>query len=161
MAGTDGRNSNRAALNVTSSPHRQLAAKLGRETIERTIDDFYERVRRHPNLAPYFAGVKDWDETKAHIAHFWWIDLGGRRYRPDIYNPTAVHRHLNIPPEQVDPWLELFVAAVADNVAADLAEVWLARVRKMAEWIRIQLSDPQQQADMIDRLRGVESTDHR
>ena len=134
--------------------HRELSALIGRETIERTIGSFYDSVRRHAQLAPYFAGVKDWNETKAHIAHFWWIDLGGERYRPDIYNPTAVHRQLAIPPSLVDPWLELFEAAVNAHLPAELAEPWLQRVSKMAAWIRIELSEPEDKPGLLAILRG-------
>jgi hemoglobin len=125
-----------------STSHRELAARLGRETITAVVADFYERARRDPDLGPSFAQVKDWDEVKARIGHFWWIDLGGKRYRDDIYNPHTVHRHFGVRPEQVDPWLRLFEATVRDHLPADLAEVWLSRARRMAEWVRVELQKP-------------------
>ena len=64
--------------------HRDLAALLGRERITTVVADFYDRVRHDPELGPTFAGVRDWDEVKARIGHFWWIDLGGERYRDDV-----------------------------------------------------------------------------
>jgi hemoglobin len=125
-----------------STSHRELAARLGRETITAVVADFYERARRDPDLGPSFAQVKDWDEVKARIGHFWWIDLGGERYRDDVYNPHTVHRHFGVRPEQVDPWLRLFEATVRDHLPADLAEVWLSRARRMADWVRIELQKP-------------------
>jgi hemoglobin len=122
--------------------HRDLAALLGRERITAVVADFYDRVRRDPELGPTFAEVRDWDEVKARIGHFWWLDLGGQRYRDDIYNPHTVHRHFGVRPEQVDPWLRLFEATVRDHLPAELAEVWLARVRRMAEWVRTELQNP-------------------
>lgn len=125
-----------------STSHRELAARLGRETITAVVADFYERARRDPDLGPSFAQVKDWDEVKARIGHFWWIDLGGERYRDDVYNPHTVHRHFGVRPEQVDPWLRLFEATVRDHLPADLAEVWLSRARRMADWVRVELQKP-------------------
>jgi hemoglobin len=128
---------------VTTTPaHRQLAARLGRDTIAAVIGDFYERVRRDPELAPTFAQVRDWDEVKARIAHFWWLDLGGDRYRDDIYNPHTVHRHFGARPEQVDPWLRLFEATLRDHLPQDLADIWLTRARRMADWVRTELQNP-------------------
>lgn len=122
--------------------HRDLAALLGRERITAVVADFYERVRRDPELGPTFAEVRDWDEVKARIGHFWWLDLGGQRYRDDIYNPHTVHRRFGVRPEQVDPWLRLFEATVRDHLPAELAEVWLGRARRMAEWVRTELQNP-------------------
>ena len=122
--------------------HRDLAALLGRERIAAVVADFYDRVRHDPELGPTFAGVRDWDEVKARIGHFWWLDLGGQRYRDDIYNPHTVHRHFGVRPEQVDPWLRLFETTVRDHLPAELADVWLTRVRRMAEWVRTELQNP-------------------
>lgn len=130
--------------------HRDLAALLGHDTIAVVVADFYERVQRAPALAPTFAHVADWDEVKRRLAHFWWIDLGGERYRDDIYNPHAVHRHFGARPDQVDPWLRLFEATVRDHLPVDLAEVWIARVRRMADWIRMELQKPEPAGNATD-----------
>ncbi len=122
--------------------HRDLAALLGRETIAAVVADFYDRVQRDPALAPTFTHVKDWDAVKTRLAHFWWIDLGGARYRDDVYNPHTVHRHVGARPQQVEPWLRLFEATVRDHVPADLAERWLTRVRRMADWVHQELQKP-------------------
>lgn len=124
----------------TTLTHRDLHALIGRDGIARVINRFYDAVPRHPTLAPYFQHVTDWDEVKAHLAHFWWIDMGGERYRPDIYNPTDVHRHFKVPPELVDDWLALFTEIVRDELPAEHADGWLKRVGKMADWTRIELA---------------------
>jgi hemoglobin len=122
--------------------HRELSARLGRDCITAVVSDFYQRVQNDPALAPSFSQVRDWDAVKARLAHFWWIDLGGARYRDDVYNPHAVHRHFGVTPEQVEPWRRLFEATVHDHLPPDLAEVWLERVRRMADWVRIELQKP-------------------
>jgi len=126
----------------SAHPHRQLAEHLGRDTIAAVIADFYERARHDPDLGPTFAQVRDWDEVKARIAHFWWLDLGGERYRDDIYNPHTVHRHFGVRPEQVDPWLRLFEATLRDRLPPDDADIWLTRARRMADWVRTELQHP-------------------
>ena len=123
---------------------RELHQQLGKETIHAVVASFYDRIRDHPTLGGYFSSVKNWDELKTRIGHFWWLDLGGERYREDVYNPHAVHRHLQIPPTLIDDWLALFKANLDDNLPADAASAWLTRATKMAEWIRIDLQQHQQ-----------------
>jgi hemoglobin len=130
---------------ATKNAFRDLHNQLGKETIQAVIDSFYDRIRDHPTLGGFFAEVKDWDELKQRIGHFWWIDLGGERYREDIYNPHAVHRHLQIPPDLIDDWLTLFAANLEDNLPVVAADAWLGRATTMAEWIRIDLQQHQQQ----------------
>ena len=127
-----------------NSSFRELHQTLGKESIHNVVADFYDRIREHPTLGQYFSAIKDWGELKKRIGHFWWIDLGGERYREDVYNPHAVHRHLQIPPDLIDDWLTLFAANLHDHLPADEANTWLARATKMAEWIRIDLQQHQQ-----------------
>ncbi len=119
--------------------HRQLHQTIGRQGIEKTVNLFYDRIRTHPALGPYFEQVRDWDELKQRIGHFWWLDLGGERYREDVYNPHAVHRHLQIPPALVDDWLELFSNTLYACLDEEQATTWFERAKKMAEWVRTEL----------------------
>lgn len=124
---------------LKSRAYRQLHDTLGKEVIQTVINSFYDRIKEHPSLGSYFSAVKDWDELKARIGHFWWIDLGGERYREDIYNPHAVHRYLKIPPILIDDWLLLFSTNLYEHLPKELAAIWFARATKMAEWIRTDL----------------------
>jgi len=126
-----------------SKAYRQLHATLGKEGILVVVNSFYDLIKAHPSLGSYFSEVKDWGELKARIGHFWWIDLGGERYREDIYNPHAVHRHLRIPPVLIDDWLVLFSSNVYEHLSKEHADIWLARATKMAEWIRTDLQQHQ------------------
>ena len=119
--------------------HLDLANLIGRERIAAVVADFYERVQHDPLLAATFAHVQDWQAVKTRLAHFWWIDLGGERYRDGVYNPHSVHRHFGARPDQVGPWLRLFEATVREHLPADLAEAWLMRVRRMADWVSVEL----------------------
>ena len=126
---------------IADKAYRQLHDTLGKASIQAVVDGFYERIRVHPSLGSYFSEVKDWDELKVRIGHFWWIDLGGKRYREDIYNPHAVHRHLKIPPVLIDDWLLLFEENLHEHLSDELASIWFARASKMAEWIRTDLQE--------------------
>lgn len=128
----------------TELSFRDLHQQLGKETIQAVVSSFYDRIREHPTLGPYFSVVKDWDELKDRISHFWWIDLGGERFREDVYNPHAIHRHLHIPPDLIDDWLALFAQNLKDHLPQEAASSWLQRATKMAEWIRIDLQQHQQ-----------------
>lgn len=122
--------------------HRELAARLGRDTIAAVVDAFYERLRIDPELGPNFAHVTDWSAVKARITEFWWRDLGGDRQGPAVFNPHAVHRRFGVRPEQVGPWLAQFEAVLRERLPADAAQVWLDRARRMGEWVQIELSRP-------------------
>ncbi|PCH83208.1 MAG: preprotein translocase [Piscirickettsiaceae bacterium] len=124
---------------TSSRAYRQLHVTLGKAEIQKVISRFYDLIKDHPSLGSYFSDVKDWGELKARLGHFWWIDLGGERYREDIYNPHAVHRFLKIPPVLIDDWLLLFSTNLHEHLPKESAEIWLARATQMAEWIRTDL----------------------
>ncbi len=124
--------------------YRELHVTLGKEKIQQVVSSFYDLIKVHPTLGGYFSEVKDWDELKDRIGHFWWIDLGGERYRQDIYNPHAVHRHLKIPPILLDDWVALFSSNLYKHLPKELADIWLARATKMAEWIGTDLQQHQE-----------------
>jgi len=121
--------------------YRQLHTVLGKEKILSVISHFYDLIPDHPTMGSYFSEVKDWDELKERLGHFWWIDLGGERYREDIYNPHAVHRYLRLPPELIDDWLVLFSGNLHEHLDEDSANAWMARATQMAEWIRTDLKE--------------------
>lgn len=131
------------ALN-TDRAYRELHVTLGKEKIQQVVSSFYDLIKVHPTLGGFFSEVKDWDELKDRIGHFWWIDLGGERYREDIYNPHAVHRYLKIPPILIDDWLVLFSGNLYNHLPKELADIWLARATTMAEWIRTDLQQHQE-----------------
>ena len=131
------------ALN-TDRAYRDLHVTLGKEKIQQVVSSFYDLIKVHPTLGGYFSEVKDWDELKDRIGHFWWIDLGGERYCQDIYNPHAVHRYLKIPPILIDDWLVLFSGNLYNHLPKELADIWLARATTMAEWIRTDLQQHQE-----------------
>ena len=127
-------------MNAANKAYRELWRQLGLDLIREIVGSFYDQARTHPRLGPYFDHVVDWEETKEHITHFWWIDMGGERYRPDIYNPVAVHRRFRVPAELVDDWVELFVDNLRRFLDEKQVDLWRTRVEKFAEWTRIELT---------------------
>ncbi len=117
----------------TRDTHRQI----GMERIRAVVDDFYNEVQTHPALAETFAVVDDWPEHKAKIAHFWWVSLGGERYRDDEYRVGPVHARNKVREEQVDEWLKLFRTVLEKHLEPELVEAWYARANNMGRSIRM------------------------
>ncbi|MEJ2687942.1 MAG: group III truncated hemoglobin [Gammaproteobacteria bacterium] len=115
---------------------RQTHARIGWERMAAVVDDFYDRVQAHPTLAVPFLMVSDWTLHKARLTHFWWVALGGRRYRPDRYDVAGKHLAVGVNDELVDDWLELFHATLREHLPGDLAEAWFRRARLMGGSVR-------------------------
>lgn len=116
---------------------RDTHVGIGLETIRQVVDDFYTRIQCHPTLAEPFMRVKDWPEHKARLSHFWWISLGGERYRDDRYRIAATHLPVGITDALVDDWLALFRATLDDYLEPDLAAHWYQRAEHMGRSIRM------------------------
>ncbi|MDN5872616.1 MAG: group III truncated hemoglobin [Nitrococcus sp.] len=116
---------------------RDTHTAIGHEAICRVVDDFYDRIQHHSTLAEPFARVKDWPEHKARLSHFWWISLGGERYRDDQYRVASTHLPIGISDALVDDWLALFHATLDDHLEPELAAQWFQRAEHMGRSIRM------------------------
>lgn len=116
---------------------RSTHEAIGLDTVAAVVDDFYSRVQAHPTLAEPFRRVEDWPEHKRRLTHFWWISLGGERYRDDQYRVAPLHVPLGITDELVDDWLALFETTLHDHLPPELAEAWMTRARNMGRSIRM------------------------
>lgn len=136
-------------MEARSGPERprQTHARIGRDGIAAVVDDFYDRVQMHPNLAIPFLMVSDWTLHKARLTHFWWMALGGERYRADRYDVAGKHLAVGVSDELVDDWLELFRTTLHEHLPGDLAEAWFHRARLMGVSVR-------QSADFYRRKAG-------
>ncbi|MGA7802153.1 MAG: group III truncated hemoglobin [Gammaproteobacteria bacterium] len=115
---------------------RQTHERIGHDRVAAVVDDFYERVQAHPALAVPFLMVNDWALHKARLTHFWWVALGGRRYRPDRYDVAGKHLAVGVNDALVDDWLALFDATLRDHLPPELAHAWLERARLMGVSVR-------------------------
>ncbi|MGD8429429.1 MAG: group III truncated hemoglobin [Ectothiorhodospiraceae bacterium] len=120
-----------------SERERDTHGAIGHDAIAAVVDDFYERIQRHPTLAKPFARVTDWPEHKARLTHFWWLSLGGERYRDDQFRVGPAHMSVGITEELVDDWLALFAETLGDHLEPEAAGLWLHRARHMGKSIRM------------------------
>ena len=106
---------------------QDIAHNLGRDRVSAVVSDFYDQVQRHETLATPFAIVGDWTEHKAHLAHFWWVTLGGKPYRTQPYRVAEKHALAGFTPELLADWLALFRTILDAHLPRDLAGEWYAR----------------------------------
>jgi hemoglobin len=116
---------------------RDIATHLGLDKVEAVIDDFYNRVQKHPTLAGPFGIVDDWEEHKAHLSHFWWVTLGGRPYRNKPYQVARKHAMAGFTPELLVDWLSLFRTTLNSHLPADTAEEWFARAANIGRSLKL------------------------
>ena len=104
-----------------------IAQTIGREKVAEVVSDFYDEIQRHATLAVPFGIVDHWTEHKAHLAHFWWVALGGKPYRDKSYRVAEKHAEAGFTPELLIDWLALFRDTLAKHLPPDLVEQWYAR----------------------------------
>ena len=116
---------------------RDTYALIGRVKIAAVVDDFYDRVQRHPTLSGPFARVSDWTEHKARLTHFWWLSLGGPAYRQDRYRVAEKHISVGITPELIADWLKLFQETLNDHLPEEVGALWFARASNIGASLRL------------------------
>lgn len=116
---------------------RDTNQAIGLNTIAAVVDDFYDRIQRHPTLAEPFTRVDDWPEHKERLTHFWWVSLGGNRYRDYQYRVGPIHMSVGVTDALVDDWLALLRATLDDHLEPELADAWYSRAQHMGRSIRM------------------------
>jgi hemoglobin len=108
--------------------------------IERLVDEFYRRIRMDPKLAPIFerAIPGDWGPHLATMRDFWSsVMLTSGRYKG---NPVAKHLQLEgLEPGLFDLWLGLFAETCHDLFNDELAALFSAKARRIAESLKLAL----------------------
>jgi hemoglobin len=99
--------------------------------IAQVVDTFYNRVQEHPSLKVPFARVTDWPHHKDRLTYFWWMILGGERFREESYAPVPKHFEANFSEPLLGEWLALFSATIRELVPEPLAALWIARARQI------------------------------
>jgi hemoglobin len=110
-----------------------VADDIGHARVAAVVDHFYAQVRQHPTLAAPFARVHDWPAHLAHLTHFWWVTLGGKRYLDYRYNVPERHAEAGFSPALLADWLALFETVLAAHLPAPLAAAWLARAQRIGQ----------------------------
>lgn len=127
-----------------------LAPRIGRESIVRVVDEFYDLVRTHGSLSVPFASVKDWPAHKAKIAGFWWQALGGARDPGgnNTFEPVAKHFYAGFTPQLLCDWLGLFEVVLRRQLSPGLADEWIDQARLLGDRLMV--------ADSAYRKRALE-----
>ena len=112
---------------------QDIAHLIGRERVAEVVDQFYERVRRHPRLRVPFAAVEDWPLHKEILTHFWWVSLGGKRYLDYHYEVARKHMKAGFTPALLVEWLELFRQTLKEMLEPSLAEPWIERAELIGQ----------------------------
>ncbi|MBV8656361.1 MAG: group III truncated hemoglobin [Burkholderiales bacterium] len=112
---------------------QNVAEDITLPRVTQVVDDFYARVRQHPTLAGPFGRVTDWPAHLAHLTHFWWVTLGGKRYLDYRYNVPERHGAAGFTPALLDDWLTLFRQVVNAHLPPELADAWLARAERIGQ----------------------------
>lgn len=111
----------------------------GRDDVERFVRDFYRAAAMDDLLGPvFFAAQIEWNAHIDRITDFWmWQLFGVRGYEG---NPLRAHEpsHARTPftPAHYDRWVALFCETICERFAGPVADLAMARGRKMAVALR-------------------------
>lgn len=108
---------------------RPLCDRIGRESVDRVIAAFYERLRADAQLAPFFAHIRDFPAHERVIADFWWIAMGGKVENPAPVDMLGLHRPMGLRQADLDRWLALFGQVLTAELEPEPARQWLTMAR--------------------------------
>lgn len=105
--------------------------------MERTIAEFYRRLRADALLGPNFASLPDGPAHERRVADFWWIAMGGKPPEYEVaVDMVGVHARLNLRAAHFTRWLELLRQTLDAELPPDQSADWL----RMAEGIAARLA---------------------
>ena len=137
MMGSDRQTEDTRALPMARNPdpdqmfHSQSVLRLDWGTIAAVVDNFYDQVTRHPTLKVPFSSVADWPHHKDRLTYFWWVVLGGDKFRKETYEPVPKHFKAGFSEELLGDWLLLFEATVKNFVPEPFASAWVSRAQQV------------------------------
>jgi len=108
---------------------------IDEQSIHKLVHRFYDRVREHDSLGPFFDRAIAADQWPAHLetmCNFWSSTLlASRKY---YGNPREVHRVVpGIAAEHFRDWLALFEETVHEIFPRDAAERISAKAQRMGQ----------------------------
>lgn len=107
-------------------------SEIDDSSIADLVRTFYSRAREDDLIGPIFnAAVADWDHHIGKITDFWSSML----LRTGRYDGRPMRPHLMLPlkGEHFDRWLLLFERTARELFAADLADGFIIRARRIAD----------------------------
>jgi hemoglobin len=118
---------------IKPSERIPLSSKIGRDAIDKVVDDFYNQIQTHPTLSKPFSIVNHWDEHKEKIADFWWVVLGGQPTSSYKYDPVNKHFLAGFTQDLLADWKKLFFSVLSKHLFPELAQAWQDRVEMIGE----------------------------
>ena len=112
---------------------KMLADRIGRDTLNVILADFYEQAKFHPLLGASFEKVQDWSEHINRISHFWWAALGGSSDIRLRYDLTEKHFHAGFSSGLLIEWKKLFGSTLSKYLSEDIQYEWLKLIEIMGE----------------------------
>lgn len=110
------RTNNQGDYTMQDIQHRSIYAAIGgHDAIEKIVNNFYNRVGKHPLLIPIFP--EDLTETARKQTLFLTQFFGGPRlYEEERGHPMMRRRHLPFPitPKRKDAWLDCMAEALEE-----------------------------------------------
>ena len=121
---------------------RADAAAIGIDEafISKLVDEFYSRVRVHPQLGPVFNGaVDDWPDHLAKLKQFW----ESVALNAGVYSGRPMQAHMKvstIEPAHFGEWLYLFEQTLRDIAPSEAAvEYFMVRASRIGESLKLGL----------------------
>ena len=110
-----------------------LAMRIGKPSVDKVVDDFYNRIQIHSTLSKPFSIVGNWDEHKVKIAEFWWVALGGKPSKSYSYDPVGKHFAAGLTENLLNDWKAPFLEVLTTHLTLELANEWRLRVEMIGE----------------------------
>lgn len=109
-----------------------LCHTISREQVIAVVHHFYKSVLADTTLAPHFAAIADWPRHEGYIVDFWWGVMGGEVSEPRPGSMLSAHQGLDISPQAMQRWLQLFGETIDKLLPAAEAQQWQAMARGIA-----------------------------
>lgn len=121
---------------------RREAAAIGVDEafIDRLVEEFYARVRKHERLGPVFNdAVDDWPDHLAKLKQFW----QSVALHSGSYSGRPMQAHMKVPsiePAHFGEWLYLFEQTLRDIAPSEEAvEYFMVRAQRIGESLKLGL----------------------
>ncbi len=115
-----------------SNKPQPLCQHISRQQVAAVVHHFYQQVLADEALAHHFSEISDWPRHEEYIVDFWWGVMGGEVDEPRPGAMINSHQQLNINPEAMQRWLELFGQSIEALIAPSEAAQWQAMARGIA-----------------------------
>ena len=120
-----------------------------RENIYFLVDSFYKKVRKNPEIGPFFnSQITDWPAHLEKLTDFWETNLlWERKY---FGNPITAHQTVDekssfaVEQKHFGTWLNLWFETIDELFEGENAETAKRRARKMSTFLFLKIFENRQ-----------------